>query len=166
VPGPRLRKTEAFLTSLNYTRQPQQRMCQNRSLFRSAKSIVITTLSEVAAWLRTVVTTIQQWFIDRCRNVDFIWDERCPERMLIRVKPCNNTSELSPAGSSRARWCSRTTFQQVSGSQVKNAIRALRLISSSDTVRPQNKASRIGCTLWKPQGRGKHATNLSSLCLP
>jgi hypothetical protein len=28
-------------------------MCQNRSLFRTAKSIMITTLSEVAAWLRT-----------------------------------------------------------------------------------------------------------------
>ena len=85
-------------------------------------------------------------------------------RMLIRVGSCNNTSELLPAGSPRARWCSRTTFQRVSGSQVKNAICALRLISSSDTVRPQNKASRIGCTLWT--SRARQAGNEFEFALP
>ena len=57
---------------------PEQRMCQNRSMSGTAKGIMIRTLSEVAARLQTDCDDDPRRIIDKCRNVDFSSDERCP----------------------------------------------------------------------------------------
>jgi hypothetical protein len=72
------RRTGALHVSHD-TREPEQGMCQTRSLSRTSRKVRNRNVSSMAAWFRRRcaddrLTNDRQ----KCRNVDFTGDERCP----------------------------------------------------------------------------------------
>ena len=85
-------ETNGFGTSTNYTREPEQRMCQTRSMSGTSKDLRIRSVSHVAAWFRTgcdedPLTTFRQ--MSKCRLYLRTSDAQC-------FYPCLESCALHP----------------------------------------------------------------------
>ena len=122
-------------------------MCQNRSMSGTAKGIMNRTLSEVAARLQTDCDDDPRRIIDKCPNVNFSSDERCPVLSVLEELCASSRFEgrTCEAADDPVRILGKVESQDPEFQKAKNRPRSCPMIwkNSSDNFRAMRKSSRF-----------------------